>query len=100
MINFKDFFQDLRKLKNDQLGIISFLLQPIQRIPRYQLLLREMIKEIIPYGAEQYQLLAQICEAEKRIVRLLRTINEAISVFDLKCCYKVRKFPSEQRRHR
>jgi hypothetical protein len=39
--------QERQNIVGDKLGINSFLLQPIQRLPRYQLLLNEIIKVCI-----------------------------------------------------
>ena len=39
-----EFFQERQNRVGDKLGLNSFLLQPIQRLPRYRLLLNEIIK--------------------------------------------------------
>lgn len=40
----KDFFEAIANKSIDKLGINSFLLEPIQRLPRYSLLFNEIIK--------------------------------------------------------
>lgn len=41
---YKEFFDAITKESADKLGVNSFLLQPIQILPRYKLLFGEMIK--------------------------------------------------------
>lgn len=41
---YKEFFDSITKESDDKLGVNSFLLQPIQILPRYKLLFGEMIK--------------------------------------------------------
>lgn len=69
----KYFFKQIQK---DRLGINSFLLQPIQRIPRYQLILGEIIKDLMKDLDKNKPAIAACCIAEKGIQRLLKTINE------------------------
>lgn len=70
----KHFFRQLQK---DRLGINSFLLQPVQRLPRYLLLLTEIVKELIKDLDENNKnAVAACCIAEKRIQGLLNTVNE------------------------
>lgn len=41
---FKQFFDEITKESDDKLGVNSFLLLPIQQLPRYKLLFGEIIK--------------------------------------------------------
>lgn len=65
-----------RQLQRDRLGISSFLIQPIQRLPRYQLLLAEIIKNLMKDLDNQKPAIKACCIAEKHIQRLLNTVNE------------------------
>lgn len=74
---------------DDPLGIeAAFLLQPIQRLPRYQLLLYQLIQQL---GArlsndEHDNVKAKIaacCLAEKHIQRLLDRMNESMTISDI-----------------
>ena len=69
----KEFFDDLQK---DLLGINSFLIQPIQRLPRYQLMLGEIVNNLMKDLDEHKAAIAALCVAEKNIQRLLNSINE------------------------
>lgn len=65
-----------KQLQKDRLGISSFLIQPIQRLPRYQLLLAEVIKNLMKDLDNQKPAIQACCIAEKHIQRLLNTVNE------------------------
>lgn len=69
-----DFF--FTEIQKDKLGIESFLVLPIQRLPRYQLLLNEMIKELMPEIHKFKSVIAACCVAEKNVQRLIRVVNE------------------------
>jgi RhoGEF domain len=83
---YSSFFQDLQKAtKGEKLGVGSFLLQPIQRVPRYQLLLGEMIKTLIKNRQEVdiKPYVKAICKTEKSIERLLKLNNESLSIKEI-----------------
>lgn len=91
-----DFFLNAQKICHDKLGVNSFLLQPIQRLPRYQLLFNEVIKDLtkeltknIEFGLTKQQLKV-CCETEKALQRLLDTVNESMSINDIQECSMVR----------
>lgn len=90
--HFRYFFQQIQNQCGDRLGINSFLLQPIQRLPRYQLLLNEIIKELSKDIENTKQSIAACCVAEKNIQRLLDTVNESMSINDVRNCYDVSRF--------
>lgn len=77
----------------DRLGINSFLLQPIQRLPRYQLLINEIIKDLskeLEKNLENTkQVIAACCVAEKNMQRLIIQVNESMSINDIRNCYEV-----------
>ncbi|CAO1399706.1 unnamed protein product [Diamesa serratosioi] len=84
--NHSKFFDDLKNKFGDNLGVHSFCILPIQRLPRYQLLLSEIINELQKDMTENKKIIAACCTAEKNIQRLLGTINEAISINDIVEC--------------
>lgn len=67
------FFMQLQK---DRLGISSFLLQPVQRLPRYQLMLGELAKELMNDLEMNKEAAARCFDAEKSMQSLLNTVNE------------------------
>jgi RhoGEF domain len=93
----KDYFEELRTRCNDKLGVSSFLLQPVQRLPRYQLLLTEVIKEL---SKQQTKLdvkpfVRTVCLAEKTVERFLAMSNESLSINEIVQDGLVRKFWSK-----
>lgn len=84
-----------QKVQNDcgdRLGINSFLLQPIQRLPRYQMLLNEIIKDLSKdLENTTKQAIAACCKAEKNVQRLLDLVNESMSINDIRNCYEVKE---------
>jgi RhoGEF domain len=84
-IKHRDFFEELRTRCNDKLGVSSFLLQPIQRLPRYQLLLREIIKELakLRKKIDVKPMVQSACIAEKMIERFLVMSNEALHINEI-----------------
>ena len=76
-----DFF---KKTFNGRLGIESFLIQPVQRLPRYQLILCAMIKELSKDLTNTDKTsLAACCIAEKNVQRLLTRCNEGMMIHDI-----------------
>lgn len=88
--HFTEHTQEIQNECNDRLGINSFLLQPIQRLPRYQLLLNEIIKDLSKDMDNTKLAMAAFCIAEKNIQRLLDTVNESMSINDIKNCFEVK----------
>lgn len=68
-----DYF--FKQIQKDRLGIRSFLLEPIQRLPRYQMLLAEMSKDLMQDLDENKDTIAACCRAEKKVQKLLDTVN-------------------------
>ncbi|CRL08007.1 CLUMA_CG021022, isoform A [Clunio marinus] len=87
-----DFWKQIQNECGDRLGINSFLLQPIQRLPRYQLLLNEIIKDLMKDLENTKQAVAACCVAEKNVQRLLDTVNESMSINDIRNCYEIDVF--------
>lgn len=69
----QDFFSQLDR---DRLGINSFLLQPVQRLPRYRMLISELVKELFNNFPENKEAIIRCCLAERNIHNLLTTVNE------------------------
>ncbi|XP_055621765.1 uncharacterized protein LOC129765450 isoform X2 [Toxorhynchites rutilus septentrionalis] len=89
-----DFFQEIQNVVGDKLGLNSFLLQPIQRLPRYKLLLAEINKEVLKLIADALldsvkDEIGVLCKAEKRLERFIDVVNEAMSINDIRECYEV-----------
>ncbi|XP_048834608.1 guanine nucleotide exchange factor DBS-like isoform X4 [Brienomyrus brachyistius] len=67
------FFQECQKKLEHKLGLDSYLLKPVQRITKYQLLLRELIKYSKGCeGAEDLQ------EALSAILGILKAVNDSM----------------------
>lgn len=64
------------QLDHDRLGVNSFLLQPIQRLPRYRLIISELVKELMKDVKANQKAITRCCVAEKSIYKLLVTVNE------------------------
>ncbi|XP_065074372.1 uncharacterized protein LOC135698371 [Ochlerotatus camptorhynchus] len=92
-----DFFQERQNQVGDKLGLNSFLLQPIQRLPRYKLLLSEINKEVLKLIADALMdsvkdEIGILCKAEKRLERFIDVVNEAMSINDICECYELNLF--------
>lgn len=77
------FFDGLRSASDDLLGINSFIIQPIQKLPRYKMLFDEMIKELSHNIPSNKETVAACCVAEKNVQRILFRLNEALSITDI-----------------
>lgn len=83
----KAFFRELQNKAGDKLGIDSFLVQPIQRLPRYPLLLNEMITSFFKSDPVKYKtVIGLCCRVEKSVRNLLETVNEAMQINDIEDC--------------
>jgi hypothetical protein len=70
--------------KFNGLGIESFLIQPVQRLPRIQMILCAMIKELGKnISSFRKAEIATCCIAEKNMQRLLNRCNEAMEIHDI-----------------
>lgn len=70
----RDFFD---RFNHDRLGISSFLIHPIQRLPRYQLIFCELIKELVSDDVtENKASISRCCRAEKALEKLLTIVDE------------------------
>lgn len=95
MYDTENIFQKIQNECGDRLGINSFLLQPIQRLPRYQLLLNEIIKDLSKDLENTKQTIAACCVAEKNIQRLLDTVSVNTCSWMLLTVYQIYYFKSK-----
>lgn len=86
----RDYFKQIQNEIEDKLGINSFLVQPIQRLPKYKLLLRQLFTELgkrfSVHDDSIKNELGACCLAEKRIQRLLDTLNGSMNINDIVGC--------------
>lgn len=73
----------------DKLGINNFLLRPIQQLPKYKLLLNEMIKELSCDGELYKHEITVACVAENEVLRMLDMVNESMNINQIKNCNEV-----------
>lgn len=71
------------------MGINNFLLRPIQQLPKYKLLLNELIKVLRTDVEINNQEIAVLCIAEKNVSRLLELVNESMNINLVKNCNEV-----------
>lgn len=65
-----------RQIQKDRLGIGSFLLSPVQMLPRYQLMIAELLKNLMKDLDKHKVAVAACCIAEKAIQKMLNDVNE------------------------
>ena len=90
---FSEFFKNKQHNSMDKLGIDSFLLQPIQRLPRYQLMMRDIQKALLKSSEKiaEDELLLLYCKVEKRLRKFINLMNESITVNEIAECDFVRE---------
>ncbi|XP_065074380.1 uncharacterized protein LOC135698374 [Ochlerotatus camptorhynchus] len=78
----RDFFSSIQHDLN------SFLLQPIQRLPRYKLFLDKFLKETMDFGESHYTAsrISSIHKAQERLSDLVDLLNAAVSISDIPQC--------------
>lgn len=67
------FFQECQKKLDHKLALDSYLLKPIQRLTKYQLLLKELLKHCTE---EQYR--CELQEALDSMLELLKSVNDSM----------------------
>ncbi|KAH8290504.1 hypothetical protein KR054_003719 [Drosophila jambulina] len=86
---YKNYFTSIRLEKDDKLGINSFLVQPIQRMARYPLLLTQFINTFFKNrDIVMKPLIESCCRLEKRLRSLLTTTNESENINDIVDCHE------------
>ncbi|KAL7738030.1 hypothetical protein ACLKA6_006383 [Drosophila palustris] len=73
----REWLQSYQTTIKDKLGIDSFLMQPIQRLTRYPLLLQQFISEFYKSGISCKPVLSAVCKLETRLRRQLDVVNQA-----------------------
>ncbi|KAM3868779.1 LOW QUALITY PROTEIN: proto-oncogene DBL [Diretmus argenteus] len=67
------FFQECQKKLDHKLGLDSYLLKPVQRLTKYQLLLKELLKHCTE---DQYR--CELQEALDAMLELLKAVNDSM----------------------
>ncbi|XP_072231415.1 proto-oncogene DBL-like isoform X1 [Leuresthes tenuis] len=67
------FFQECQKKLDHKLGLDSYLLKPVQRLTKYQLLLKELLKHCVE---ERYRF--ELQEALDSMLELLKSVNDSM----------------------
>nr|XP_020455454.1 proto-oncogene DBL-like isoform X2 [Monopterus albus] len=67
------FFQECQKKLDHKLGLDSYLLKPVQRLTKYQLLLKELLKHCTE---ERYR--CELQEALDAMLELLKSVNDSM----------------------
>ncbi|XP_058116264.1 uncharacterized protein LOC131288360 [Anopheles ziemanni] len=83
-----EFFRQHQQRHGDKLGVKSLILQPIQRLPRYQMLLNSIFKQLVkkPGGIGRNTQLHKVCVAEKRLQTMIGIMNESVTINDIEQC--------------
>nr|XP_014087896.1 uncharacterized protein LOC106615987 [Bactrocera oleae]XP_036231534.1 uncharacterized protein LOC106615987 [Bactrocera oleae]XP_036231535.1 uncharacterized protein LOC106615987 [Bactrocera oleae]XP_036231536.1 uncharacterized protein LOC106615987 [Bactrocera oleae]XP_036231537.1 uncharacterized protein LOC106615987 [Bactrocera oleae]XP_036231538.1 uncharacterized protein LOC106615987 [Bactrocera oleae]XP_036231539.1 uncharacterized protein LOC106615987 [Bactrocera oleae]XP_036231540.1 unc len=90
---YKNYFKRIQNELDDKLGINSFLVQPIQRMARYPLLLQQFITTLFKHrDFEIKPLLESCCRLEKKMRTLLTTTNESEVINDIVECNEFNVF--------
>ncbi|XP_001985810.2 triple functional domain protein isoform X2 [Drosophila grimshawi] len=90
---YKNYFTSIRLERDDKLGINSFLVQPIQRMARYPLLLTQFINTFFKNrDIVMKPLIESCCRLEKRLRTLLTTTNESEIINDIVDCNEFNVF--------
>ncbi|KAH8257940.1 hypothetical protein KR038_003211 [Drosophila bunnanda] len=90
---YKNYFTSIRLERDDKLGINSFLVQPIQRMARYPLLLTQFINTFFKNrDIVMKPLIESCCRLEKRLRTLLTTTNESENINDIVDCHEFNVF--------
>lgn len=91
-VQFARFFENHQNFSGDKLGVKSLILQPIQRLPRYKLLLGSMVKVLRSNGPHENHesgiQLNSVLKAEQLLERFINTQNESMTVNDIVECEK------------
>lgn len=86
-----EFFKRRQEQIGDRLGLNSFLVKPIQRLPHYKMLFNQMIVELLKNMRDESlkPLIGICCKTEKYVQKLLDTVNESMHINDIEDCYEV-----------
>lgn len=90
----QNYFSQLRIISKDMLGVNSFIILPIQRLPRYKLFMTAIIQELtreIPIDQDDFNACSA---AEKSFSQLLCRVNESLAINEI---IETRECPSSVR---
>ncbi|XP_055621760.1 uncharacterized protein LOC129765449 isoform X2 [Toxorhynchites rutilus septentrionalis] len=91
-VKFSGFFEKHQNTSGDKLGVKSFFLQPIQRLPRYKLILDSIAKSLLsdnqPDDHDIQTKLQLVCRAGDAMQNFINTMNECMAVNDIAECEK------------
>ncbi|XP_055372883.1 triple functional domain protein-like isoform X2 [Condylostylus longicornis] len=73
---YKSFFDEKAKEFNDNLGIMSLLIQPLHRVTKYPLLFQQIIKDCFK-NYDMKPILQFCCKTEKKMSDYVKLINES-----------------------
>lgn len=79
----RDYLKTLQTEFNDKLGIDSFLVQPIQRLTRYPLLLQQLISDFYKNGINCKPVLMSCCKLETRMRNHILVVNQCEEVKEI-----------------
>lgn len=79
----QQYFGNLCIKNNDYLGINSFIILPVQKLPRYKLFLDAIIKEYNKSYPVDKDAMTACCVAEKHVSNLLRRLDESLLINDI-----------------
>lgn len=89
---FARFFENHQNFSGDKLGVKSLILQPIQRLPRYKLLLGSIAKalqsNVFNANHEAVNQLNSVLKAEHLLEKFMNIQNESMTVNDIVECEK------------
>eukprot|EP00731_Ephydatia_muelleri_P029597 Em0021g120a len=74
------FFREIQVRLNDKLPLSSYLIKPVQRITKYQLLLKDLIK----HTAKATKAQADLRMALDKMLKVLQTLNDSLKAVGLK----------------
>lgn len=82
----KEFFYLNEKIIGDRLGVATFLIRPIQRLPKYVLIFGAIYDEIqkrCSFGEQDREYIRSVCLAEKNIQSVIDTANDALILSEI-----------------
>ncbi|GAB0090773.1 hypothetical protein DMENIID0001_055360 [Sergentomyia squamirostris] len=84
--NLQYFFDECRKVIKDQLGFESLLLEPTQRLPRYEMLLEKMLQEMMKqrlHMSEVQKVVVTLSMTFEAVKNLNRVVNGSLNLFNI-----------------
>ncbi|KAF5395947.1 Triple functional domain protein [Paragonimus heterotremus] len=85
---YRDYFEELRVYLNDKEDVVSYLMQPVQRIMRYQLPMAEIVKYTERAGSPDLALWKKALDIMKEIPKDTQLILEVSRMSHVLSCYR------------